>query len=214
MICAIVLAAGRSRRMGTQKLLLPFAQSTVIARVADAFLAAPIDKVFVVVRPRHRQLRHALAGRPVIFVENPDAAGDMLSSVRCGLKALPANVKTVVVSPGDQPSIVPGLIGQLLAAFRASDRKIFVPVHNGRRGHPLIFDKHYREELLTTYDGVGLRGLLQTHAADVGEWHTDDAAVLEDLDTPAAFRRAVRQAKPTMTRHGFPVAQTRKLKSD
>jgi len=197
MICAIVLAAGSSQRMGIQKLLLPFAQSSVIARVVDAYLGAPVGKIIVVVPPQHQKLSDALAGRPVIFVENPDTAGEMLSSVRCGLKALPPSVGTIVVSPGDQPSIESGLIRQLLAAFRTSGRNIFVPVHKGRRGHPLVFDGHYRNELLTGYDGVGLRGLLQTHAAEVGEWLTNDAAVLEDLDTPAAFRQAQRREKRT-----------------
>ena len=79
MICAIVLAAGRSRRMGTQKLLLPFAHSKVITRVVDAFLEAPVDRVIVVVRPRHKRLRDALAGRPVTFVKNSDVIGDMLT---------------------------------------------------------------------------------------------------------------------------------------
>jgi molybdenum cofactor cytidylyltransferase len=195
MTCAIVLAAGRSQRMGTQKLLLPFAQSTVIARVVDAFLGAPVDRVIVVVRPRHKRLHDALVGRSVTFVENPDVAGDMLSSVRCALKAMPQTVETIVISPGDQPSIEPGLIGKMLAAFRASARNILVPVHNGHRGHPLVFGGHYRDEILTSYEGIGLRGLLQTHAADVREWFSHDAAVLEDLDTPAAFRRAQRRAR-------------------
>jgi molybdenum cofactor cytidylyltransferase len=195
MICAIVLAAGRSRRMGTQKLLLPFAHSKVITRVVDAFLGAPVDRVIVVVRPRHKRLRDALAGRSVTFIENSDADGDMLSSVRCGLQALPQTVETILVSPGDQPSIEAGLIRQLLAVFRSSTRNILIPVHNGRRGHPLAFAGHYRDELLTSHDGIGLRGLLQTHATAVHEWHTNDAAVLEDLDTPTDFRRAQRRAR-------------------
>jgi molybdenum cofactor cytidylyltransferase len=195
MICAIVLAAGCSQRMGTQKLLLPFAHSSVIARVADAFLGAAVDQVIVVVRPSSKELRDALAGRAVIFVENADVAGDMLSSVRCGLQALPATVKTIMVSPGDQPSIEPDLILRMMKAFTSSDRSIFVPVYNNRRGHPLMFGAQYRNELLTSYDGVGLRGLLQSHAAEVVEWVSDDAAVLEDLDTPAAFRLAQRRAR-------------------
>jgi molybdenum cofactor cytidylyltransferase len=192
MICAIVLAAGRSQRMGTQKLLLPFAGSTMIARVVDAFLGAPVDRVIVVIRPGEQQIREALAGRTVVFVENPDSAGDMLSSIRCGLRALPPDVTTVAVSPGDQPSIEPGLIDRLLTAFRAGTRSILVPVHNGRRGHPLLFAGRYRDELLTSYDGAGLRGLLQAHAAEVLQCPTDDAAVLEDLDTPDDFRQAQR----------------------
>lgn len=190
MICAIVLAAGRSQRMGTQKLLLPFAGSTVIVRMVDAFLGAPVRSVVVVVRPQAHQLRNVLAGRPVLFAENPDSAGDMLSSLRCGLRALPSTAETILVSPADQPSIEPDLIRQMLVDFEGKGGGILVPIHNGRRGHPLVFAARYRDELLNEYDGVGLRGLLQHHACTVIEWPTDDAAVLEDLDTPADYQRA------------------------
>ena len=192
MICAIVLAAGRSQRMGTQKLVLPFAGSTVVARVVAAFLGAPVDRVVVVIRADDAQVRAALAGCRVVFVENPDLAGDMLSSARCGLRALPPLAETVVVAPGDQPSLEPRLIRQMLAAFPTSGRGILVPVHQGRRGHPLVFAARFREELLTSHDGTGLRGLLQSHAAEVLEWLSPDAAVLEDLDTPEDYERLVR----------------------
>lgn len=190
MNCAIVLAAGRSRRMGTQKLLLPFVGSTVIARVVDAFLKARIDQVLVVVRSDSREIRNALSNRPLVFVENADPDGDMLSSVRCGLRALPASVETVAVSPGDQPSLEPDLIRDMLAAYREDPHRIMVPVHQGHRGHPLLFAAKYREEVLRDFDGVGLRGLLERHAANVRKWHTEDAAVAEDLDTPEDFSRA------------------------
>ena len=83
MICAIVLAAGRPQRMGTQKLLLPFADSTVIARVVDAYLGVPVDLTIVVIREKDQLLRAALGDRAVVCLENLDPNGDMLSSVRC-----------------------------------------------------------------------------------------------------------------------------------
>lgn len=190
MICAIVLAAGRSRRMGTRKLLLPFAGSTVIARVVDAYLGARVDRVIVVARPKDQPLREAVGDRPVLFTENPDPVGDMLSSLRYGLRALPAAAETVVVSPADQPSLETGLVHQMLADFRAKGRGILVPVHDGHRGHPLVFAARYRDELLNAYDGIGLRGLLQTHPAEIIEWPTGNGAVLEDLDTPADYHKA------------------------
>lgn len=196
MICAIVLAAGRSQRMGTQKLLLPFAGSTVIARVADAFLGVPVDQTIVVIRENDRQLRAALSDRPVIFVENLDPNGDMLSSVRGGLRALPASAETILVSPGDLPFLDPKLIRPMLAAFRETGRGILVPVHAARRGHPLMFSARFREEILTAYDGAGLRGLLQAHAGDVFEWPSVNTAVLEDIDTPDDFQRATRWQAP------------------
>ena len=127
----------------------------------------------------------------MVCVENLDPNGDMLSSVRCGLRALPASAETILVSPGDQPSLGPALIRRLLAAFRAASRPILVPVQAGRRGHPLVFAARFRQELLTAFEGTGLRGLLVAHAHEVSEWPTTDAAVLEDLDTPPDYQRAL-----------------------
>lgn len=180
--------------MGTNKLLLPFAGSTVLACVVDAYLEAHVHCVLVVVRPGDAPMRAALAGRAVTFVENPDPEGDMLSSVRCGLRALPGTVQTVAVSPGDQPALTGTTVREMLEVFRTTTRAgaqaILVPVQRGRRGHPLIFAARFRGELLTSHDGVGLRGLLERHAAELVEWVTEDAAVLQDLDTPADYERA------------------------
>jgi molybdenum cofactor cytidylyltransferase len=197
MTWAIILGAGLSRRMGGQKLVLPFAGSTVIARVVDAFLGAPVPHTLVVIRPDDRQLRAALVSRPVSFVENPDPQGDMLSSVRCGLRAIPAEAEVVLVSPGDQPALESGLIREMLTAFQSADRGILVPVCDGRRGHPLVFAARYCRDILSSYDGVGLRGFVRDHADQVLEWPTLVAAVVEDLDTPADYQAALRKDQPT-----------------
>ena len=83
MISAIVLAAGRSRRMGVQKLLLPLGGQPVIARTVDEVLGSPVDEVFVVIGQDGKRIRRALRRRRVHFVINPQLEGDMLSSVRC-----------------------------------------------------------------------------------------------------------------------------------
>lgn len=196
--CAIVLAAGRSQRMGAPKLLLPFAGSTVIARVVDAFLAAPVDTVIVVVRPDDDPLRAALAGRRVTIAANPDSEGDMLRSVRCGLRALPSATRTVLVSPGDLPLLTPALIREVLRIFRASGRKILVPVRAGRGGHPLVFDARFSGEILTAFDDVGLRGLLRAHPAEVFEWACMDDAVVCDVDTQADYQCALERTTVTL----------------
>jgi len=184
MTCAIVLAAGRSKRMGTQKLLLPYADSTMIARVVDAFLSVPVDLVCVVVRSSSEAIRTALASRPVIFAENAATEGDMLSSVRAGLRALPENSKIILVTPGDQPAITSTVIRNMIEHFRRVNAKILVPVCKGRRGHPLLFSSAFREQILAEFEDTGLRGLLLAHPAAVTEWVTSDPAVLQDLDTP------------------------------
>jgi molybdenum cofactor cytidylyltransferase len=191
MICAIVLAAGRSRRMGTQKLLLPFAGATVIARVVDQFLAAALDGVYVVVGRDADRIAAALAGRDVHLVTNPDPNAEMLSSVRCGLRALPPRCDAVMVAPADQPAVTTELVNEMLRAFPRADKGILVPTHEGRRGHPLLLSTRYRDEILTHYDGVGLRGLMQAHADDVAELAASDAA-LSDMDLPEDYRRELR----------------------
>jgi molybdenum cofactor cytidylyltransferase len=190
MVCAIILAAGRSTRMGTQKLLLPLAGKPLIARVVDEVLASPVDEVVVVVGLDGDAMRQALVGRQVRFVRNPDRDGDMLSSVRSGVGALSSACSAVLVVLGDQPDIRRESIAELLEALGATARGIAVPTHGGRRGHPLLFAAHYRQEILTHYDDVGLRGLLRAHPDEVVEVESQASDVLEDVDEPADYQRA------------------------
>jgi molybdenum cofactor cytidylyltransferase len=193
MIHAVVLAAGRSRRMGTQKLLLPIGGQPVIARVVDALPRGAVDRVWVVIGPDGEQIRLALADRDLAFVTNPDTEGDMLSSVRCGLRALPAPWDAVLVVVGDQPALTPQLVRNLVCSFQTSRSGIAVPTCRGKRGHPILIARLYLEELLTHHDSVGLRGLLQAHPADVIEVQIEDPAVLEDMDRLDDYARMTRR---------------------
>lgn len=191
---AIVLAAGQSRRMGRQKLLLPLAGQTLIGHIVDQLLAVPLDAVCVVIRAGDRRVPAALAGRAMQFVVNPERDGDMLSSVRAGLRALPRDYEAVLVVLGDQPSLTAGLVRRMIRASSGSDRGIVLPVHDGRRGHPLLFSMRYRDEVLSRFDELGLRGLLTAHAEDIVEVAAD-RSVLEDIDVPADYRRQVGQRR-------------------
>lgn len=189
MISAIVLAAGRSRRMGAQKLLLPYAGKTLIAHIVDEVLKAPVVETVVVTSVQADPLRAALAGRPVTFTSNPDPEGDMLSSVRCGLKRLPAACTAVVILLGDQPTVTAELLTRMIDAHATGNRGIVVPAYEGRRGHPLLFSIRYRDEILTGYEDIGLRGLLHAHPDDVYELGVPTPSVLADVDTPEDYLR-------------------------
>jgi len=195
MICPIVLAAGCSRRMGTQKLLLPFGGKTVIAHIVDEVLAGPVSDVFVVLREGDEAVSAALAGRKWTAVVNPDPDGDMLSSVRCGLRASPSGCTAVLVVLGDQPAITSGLIVEMLRTFAICGHGIVVPIHAGRRGHPLLFSSRYCEEILTGHEAVGLRGLLQAHPDDVFELDVSTPSVLSDMDQPADYLRELKRLR-------------------
>ena len=194
-ICAVILAAGQSRRMGAQKLLLPFDGRTVIGRIAGEILRSPVARTFVVVGADGARVAAALETERVSrkeafsFITNPAPEGDMLSSVRCGLRALPPECEAILVALGDQPSITAELVTRIVHAFGASGHGIVVPVYAGKRGHPILFSARYSEEVLIRHDDLGLRGLLRAHPEDVLELPADSASVLSDMDYPQDYLR-------------------------
>ncbi|TAK92798.1 MAG: nucleotidyltransferase family protein [Verrucomicrobia bacterium] len=189
MICAVVLAAGRSERMGTQKLLLPLGGKPVIARIVDELRQSSHDRIVVVVGRDGEKVRHALAGRDVTFATNPDFNGDMLSSIRCGLRATLPDCEAALIVLGDQPNLTAQLVEKLTRAFADMPGKIIVPANGGHRGHPLLIPTRLAAELLTGYEKTGLRGLLDAHAAEVCRIEVADSALLEDMDTPEDYQR-------------------------
>jgi molybdenum cofactor cytidylyltransferase len=193
MIDAIVLAAGRSRRMGTQKLLLPYAGRTVIRHIVEQVAAASPRRLLVVVAYDRAAIERTLTGIPATIVANPDPEGDMLSSVRTGLLALPDDGQGILVVLGDQPSMRMAVIAELKKAFESGSRAIVVPAYEGRRGHPILFSAGYRLELMTQYDDTGLRGLLQAHPDDVHEVEILDTSILADMDVPEDYERELKR---------------------
>ncbi len=197
-IAAIVLAAGKSTRMGTQKMLLPLGTRSVIETVVDEILAAKaagIRPVIVVVSTYQRSgeaIASRLGNRSVTLSENPDPDGEMLSSLRCGLKGLPENCKAALIALGDQPAIQMAVIQRLAAEFKSNCKGIVVPTHGGKRGHPMLVAAKYFPQLLSQHDGVGLRGLLAEHADDILSVPVDDESIHEDMDFPADYERHLR----------------------
>jgi molybdenum cofactor cytidylyltransferase len=197
MICAIVLAAGSSRRMGVQKLLLPFGGKTVVTHIVDQLLESSVDEVHVVLGSHAERISRELSGRPVSIVINDSYKSGMLSSVRCGLHRLPLQCRTVLVALGDQPSITSDLVNRMLQSFATCERSILVPLYKGRRGHPILFSITHRDDVLTHYEDVGLRGLLHAHPDDVHELSVSTSSVLSDMDYPEDYRRELMTIEQT-----------------
>jgi molybdenum cofactor cytidylyltransferase len=195
-IDAIVLAAGRSRRMQRPKLLLPFAGQTVIGHLVDQVLAAAPRSVFVVVAAGDESLRDSLREKPVMIVENPDTEAEMLSSVRVGLRALACDAAAALIVLGDQPSLRCETMDRIVEPFCNTAKGIIVPTHAGKRGHPLLISARYFSEIMTQYDAVGLRGLLNAHSDDVLELSLSDAGVLADMDYPEDYERELANYSP------------------
>jgi molybdenum cofactor cytidylyltransferase len=190
-IWAVVLAAGESRRMGTQKLLLPFGEATVVETVVAAALGSRVDRVLAVLGADADEVRRKIGsggGPAVSFVLNEGYRSGMLSSVQAGFGALPGDAEAAVVMLGDQPFLRAPVIDVVVEAYRAGGKGIVVPVFRGRRGHPVLVDMKYGDEVQGLDPAEGLRQLLGAHPDDVGEVEVDDAAILRDLDTPEDYQ--------------------------
>jgi len=194
-ICAIVLAAGRSRRMGVQKLLLPLAGKTVVEHIVDQVAGATsVSHIVVVTGADGKEVAAALNGRRVVVVRNPEPESEMLASVRCGLAALPEECGAILIVLGDQPAIQSEWIEKLGSVFGENGgEKIVVPVHGGHRGHPMIIPARFARELRTQYEESGVRGLLDAHGEDVVRVEWGDGDVLADMDLPSDYRRELKR---------------------
>ncbi|RJF83827.1 4-diphosphocytidyl-2C-methyl-D-erythritol kinase [Azospirillum cavernae] len=192
-VTALVLAAGRSSRMGgTNKLLADVGGAPLVARAVDAALASQADTVIVVTGHQGEAVAAALAGKPVRFVHNPHFADGLSASLRVGLAAVPADADAVVVCLGDMPRVAAGVIDRLIAAYNPLEgRAICVPTTHGKQGNPVLWDRGYFTEMAGLTGDSGAKRLIGQHADQLCEVSVDDAGVLYDVDTPdllAQFR--------------------------
>lgn len=187
MIRILILAAGESRRMGQPKMLLPYAGATIIETVAGTALSSPAEQVVVVLGALEDKIRNAIAHLPVAIAVNRDFHLGMLSSIQCGIRMLMPEPGAVLLMLGDQPTVPVAAIESVIAAWRASDKSIVLPTFGGRRGHPLLIDLRYRDEILRLDPSAGMRALLTSYAGDVLEVPVDTSAILMDIDTPEDY---------------------------
>ena len=190
-VSAIVLAAGESKRMvGRNKLLLPLAGKTIIECTVDAILAARIDDVIVVLGHEAAAIQKVLNKRSLRFTFNPNYRCGMASSIHAGLAALAPPAQTVMIALADQPLITTAEINFLITEFsRATEKSIGVPICNGQRGNPVLFDLRYREEMLALQGDVGGKTILARHPEAVLEMALPAENILVDADTPEAYAR-------------------------
>ncbi len=189
-IAAVVLAAGESRRMGTPKQLLPFAGRTILQCVVDTLLAAGVDEVIVVLGHLAEQVRAVLDSRPVRPVVNPLHRQGMLSSVKCGVRAIGAEYDAVLFALGDQPQIASSVVREVMSHYRKGNAGIVIPRYGEKKGHPIIMNLHtYRDAILNLPEDVGLNALVQAHADDVHLIDMGAEEIVRDIDNRDDYAR-------------------------
>jgi len=201
-VTAVVLAAGESRRMGRNKLLLPWGATTVLGRTLDNVGASAVHDMVVVTGHEREQVEAivrqqgppveedgSLAAASIQLVHNSGYANGMLSSVQAAVRALPLTSEAILVVLGDQPMVGPETLDHLLTAYAAAPAGLVAPYWGNRRGNPVLIDRRYFAELLALPADAAPRVLLARHANDLLAVPVANDAVLHDLDRPDEYTR-------------------------
>ncbi|MDQ0316575.1 molybdopterin-binding/glycosyltransferase family 2 protein [Amorphus orientalis] len=182
-VAALVLAAGRSTRMGSPKMLATIDGMPLVRRVVEAAAASRADPIVVVTGHGGDAVRGALDGLSVQTVDNPSYADGLSTSVRAGLAALPDEADAALVLLGDMPMIEPAMIDRLIDAFDPEKGAlIVVPTHGGKRGNPVLWSRRFFTELMAVTGDKGGRDLLAEYPDAIVEVELGEAAAM-DVDT-------------------------------
>lgn len=191
MISAIILAAGRSKRMGEPKMLLPWGKLTVIEQVVTTFINAGTEEVVVVTGGAREQVETALEPYPVRSVHNPHyATEEMLASLQCGLKTLSDNAEAALVGLGDQPQVQESTIRLVSESYLEKKTGLVVPSFEMRRGHPWLVARRLWNELLALRSPSSPRSFLNQHAQEIHYVQVNTVSILADLDTPDDYKKS------------------------
>jgi len=189
---AVILAAGRSRRMGSPKPLLQLDGATLLDRIRRVCTEAGLSTVRVVLGPDAPAI---IAGtgidpREVVVNPTPDQGGQ-LASLQLAIHALaPFKPAAALVWPVDHPSVLPATVAAVIGAWREQRAPVVRPVVGERGGHPTLFDAALFGELLLADPSQGARAVVRAHRGDEIRIPCDDPGAVKDLDTPADYEAA------------------------
>jgi molybdenum cofactor cytidylyltransferase len=190
---AIILAAGESKRMGSPKMLLTFNGRTMIENVIVNVTESKVDKIMVVLGAYREALAEQIGELAVKYCYNDNYTEGMLSSVQCGFRNLPSDFKAALVFQGDQPLITSNAINKIIDAYLSTEKGIVIPVYKDKRGHPLLIDIKYRDEIEKLSPEKGLHSLAYNFSDDVLEVETTESGILRDFDTYEEYKEGVNQ---------------------
>jgi molybdenum cofactor cytidylyltransferase len=192
-IWAIILAAGESKRMGSPKMILPFRGMTIIEKVIENVLSSDVDKTIIVLGAGKEKILKLTEKLPVMYCFNENYKNGMLTSVKRGFEYLPKDFRAAVVLLGDQPMIGASVINTVIKGYNESGKNIIIPVYNNKRGHPLLVDKRYWDEIISLDGPEGLKELINRHPDDLLEVETGNPEILTDIDTEEEYLNELNQ---------------------
>lgn len=197
MIPAVVLAAGRSSRMGRAKATLPIDEDdTFLTRIVRTFLTAGVDDVVVVVGHEAEAVASSFAasGLPARFAVNREYERGQLSSLLTGLGVVDRpGVVAVLVTLVDVPLVSEATVRAVVERYRRTRAPVVRPTSGERHGHPLLIDRSLFAELRAAADDGGAKPIVRAHASAAGDVPVDDEGAFTDIDTVEEYARVVQR---------------------
>ncbi len=191
LVSAVLLAAGKSERMGQNKLLMPFEGGTIIERTLDNLLASRVGEVVIVLGARAQEIGAVVGKRSVKQVLNPNYAQGMSTSLKTGAQMISKKAKFIMVVLGDQPFVTWDTYNQLIEAALETDKGIIIPVYRQQRGNPIIVKADYIPEVVRFTGDVGGRELLVQYPNDVLEVVVFDEGIIINVNTRDEYERRI-----------------------
>ena len=186
-VAALILAAGRSQRMGAFKPLLPFGKQTVIEACVDYLRQAGVETIVVVLGHRAGEVRQHLVNLPVAFALNTDLNSEMNASIAAGLREIKLPTGAMLVALADHPAVPASVVSKLVDEWRKG-APLVIPTWQDRGGHPVLVDLRFRHELENLDSIIGLKGLFSAHGDEVKRVPVDSPFVARDMDTWDDYR--------------------------
>lgn len=188
---AIVLAAGMSTRMGAPKVLLPWGErETIIEHIVQQLIRSRVDPIVVVTGYRGDEVKALVKPLGAIVAHNRSyKRGEMLSSLKVGLRAMPDSTSAALIVLGDQPRLQLRVVYQVLNAYAEGAGQIVAPSYQMQRGHPILIARRYWPELLALGEGGAPRDVINAHEAEVAYVTVNTDSVLRDVDTPEDYQQ-------------------------
>jgi molybdenum cofactor cytidylyltransferase len=191
LIVAVVLAAGKSTRMGKPKQLLRVHGRPMLGEILEVLRKTKVDRTVVVLGSNEEEVRRKVKFRKEQVVSNPAYADGMSSSLKSGLEAaVKAGADAVMVVLGDQPWLRPETIDQLVDAYLRSKAPVVAPVYHGVRGNPVLFDQALFPQMMKTEGDAGAKGVLEGNRRSMLLVETEDKGVIVDIDTPVDYEES------------------------